>query len=149
MQLALLKFPGRPLRPAEQVPEKIVRYVASQIGAKPAAMKEYAGEAGRDTTRREHFSEITREFGVCQFDASAYRELSGWLAQGAAMGTDSGVALVETLLEEIRRRRIVVPGIFTVERLAWESRRRAQERVVRKLAENLSEEQLREIDSLL
>ena len=31
VQLALLKFPGRPLRTAQQVPEKIVRYVASQM----------------------------------------------------------------------------------------------------------------------
>lgn len=42
VQLAVLKFPGRPLRPAQQVPEKIVRYVASQIGTDPAAMETYA-----------------------------------------------------------------------------------------------------------
>ncbi len=146
VQLALLKFPGRPLRPAQQVPEKIVRYVASQIGVDPTVVDVYA--RGRDTTRREHFSEIIRVFGFKPFDASGYRELSRWLGQVAA-GTDSGPALVEAVLAEMRRRKIVIPGIYTVKRLAWESRRRAHALVERKLTDGLSEEQLERIDALL
>ncbi len=124
VQLALLKYPGRPLRPAQRVPEKIVRFVASQIGVDPVAMDAYA--RGRDTTRREHLSEIIKTFGFMPFDTARYRELSRWLMQVAG-GTDSGPALVEAVLAEIRRRKVAVPGIYTVERLAWESRRRARD----------------------
>ncbi len=42
-QLCLLRYPGRPLRPKERAPEKIVRHVASQIGLDPGAMESYAG----------------------------------------------------------------------------------------------------------
>lgn len=65
------------------------------------------------------------------------------------MSTDSRPALVEALTEQTRHQKIVVPGIYTLERLAWETRRRAQERIARKLAHGLSEDQLRRIDYLL
>ncbi len=61
VQLALLKFPGRSLRPGERAPEKIVCYVAAQIGEDPRGMDVYA--RGRDTIRREHLSEIMQTFG--------------------------------------------------------------------------------------
>lgn len=102
VQLCLLRYPGRPLRPREAAPEKIVRYVAAQLGADPRAMDSYAGsadgKAGRDTTRREHLSEIVETFGFRYFGEDVRSELSGWLA-GVAAQTDSGLALVEALLE--------------------------------------------------
>lgn len=87
VQLCLLRYPGRPLRPKEAAPEKIVRYVAAQLGADPRAMDSYAGgvgtgargsadgeadgkiggKSGRDTTRREHLSEIVTTFGFRHF----------------------------------------------------------------------------------
>ncbi len=83
VQLCLLRYPGRPLRPKEAAPEKIVRYVAAQLGVDPRAMDSYAGgvgtgaggsadgkiggKAGRDTTRREHLSEIVETFGFRYF----------------------------------------------------------------------------------
>lgn len=82
VQLCLLRHPGRPLRQGEIVPRNVVEFVASQIGADPNAFSGYAGGpegTGRDTTRREHPSEIVRIFGFRAFDATAYRELSRWL----------------------------------------------------------------------
>jgi hypothetical protein len=131
VQLCLLRYPGRPLRQGEAVPRNIVEFVASQVGADPDAFAEYAGGpegAGRDTTRREHVAEIVRTFGFRSFDAAAYRELSRWLLT-VAEGTDSGEALVGALLEEMRRRWIVAPALSSIERLAWETKRRARERV--------------------
>jgi TnpA family transposase len=85
--LALLRFPGRPLRPSERAPEKIVRYVASQIGEDPKMMDSYAGR--RESTRREHLSEISSAFGFRPFDEEERKELRAWLSGVAAM-TDSG-----------------------------------------------------------
>jgi hypothetical protein len=122
VQLCLLRYPGRPLRPKERVPEKIVRYVACQLGANPRAMDTYAGGPegdGRDTTRREHLAEIVSTCGLRYFGEDARRELYGWLL-GVAAQTDSGPALVEALLEETRRRMIVAPAISAAEALAWE-----------------------------
>ncbi len=118
VQLCLLRYPGRPLRAGEAVPRPIVEFAASQIGADPDAFADYAGGAdggaGRDTTRRKHVAEIVKSFGFRAFDAAAYRELSRWLLP-LAEGTDSGVALVGALLEEMRRREIVAPTLSTRE----------------------------------
>jgi len=146
VQLALLKFPGRSLRPGERAPEKIVCYVAAQIGEDPRGMDVYA--RGRDTIRREHLSEITQTFGFKPFEEMARRELSEWLRPVAA-STDSGMALVESLLEEMRRRNIVVPALYAVEELAWEARREAREEVARRLTANLPADRLVRLDDLL
>lgn len=151
VQLCLLRYPGRPLRAGEVVTRPSVEFVASQVGVDPDAFAGYAGGpegAGRDTTRREHLSEIVRTFGFRAFDASAYRDLSRWL-QPIAEGTDSGEALVGALLEEMRRREIVAPALSSVERLAWETRRRTQERVFGRLLEGFEDERLGRLDSLL
>ena len=168
VQLCLLRYPGRPLRPKEGAPEKMVRYVAAQLGADPRAMDSYAGgvgvgvgssadsqadgriggKAGRDTTRREHLSEIVETFGFRYFGEETRGELSGWLA-GVAAQTDSGLALVEALLEEMRRRGVVAPAISAAEALAWEARRRAREEAARALTANLSAADLERLDGLL
>ena len=153
VQTALLKFPGRPLRPGERAPEKTLGYVASQLGEDPKAMDSYAGRgagggAGRETTRREHLSEIHGLLGLRPFDGGAREELRAWLVGVAAM-TDSGLALVEALLEEMRRRRIVVPALYAAERLAWEARREARANVAGSLVGGLSDEQLGALDGLL
>ncbi len=44
-----------------------------------------------------------------------------------ALSMDKGIALVKALIEEMRRCQIIISTIFTVERLAWETRGRAQE----------------------
>jgi TnpA family transposase len=152
VQLCLLRYPGRPLRPKEKAPEKMVRYVAAQLGADPRAMDYYAGSAdgraGRDTTRREHLSEIVETFGFRHFGEGTRGELSGWLA-GVAAQTDSGLALVEALLEEMRRRRVVAPAISAAEALAWEARRRAREGAARALTADLAADELERLDGLL
>jgi TnpA family transposase len=146
VQLCLLRYPGRPLRSGEIVPRNIVEFVASQLGADLDVFEDYARE--RDTTRREHVAEIARTFGFRTFDTQAYREISRWL-HPIAEGTDSGEALVQALLEEMRHRQIIAPALYAVERLVWETRRRAQERVFGKLVYGLPRERLETLDSLL
>lgn len=148
VQLCLLRYPGRPLRAGEVVPYPVVEFVASQVGADPDAFEAYAGGGGRDTTRREHLREIVRAFGFRAFDAAAYRELSRWLLP-VAMSTDSGEALVEALLGEMRARNIVAPALYAVERLGWEVKNKARRAVFAQLTGDLSQEQLERLDELL
>jgi Domain of unknown function (DUF4158) len=75
------------------------------IGENPAAFDRYV--RSRDTTRREHFSEIVRAFGV-------YREFYRWLLP-LAMSTERGTALVEAALGEMHWRGIVAPAITIME----------------------------------
>ncbi|WP_139295208.1 DUF4158 domain-containing protein, partial [Planktothrix tepida] len=79
----------------------------------------------RDTTRREHLADIQQEFGFLAFNTSIYKQLSKWLLP-FAISSDQGMALVGALIDEMRFRKIIIPAISTVERLAWEVRHRAQ-----------------------
>ena len=59
VQLAYLRFPGRPLQPDEPAPPAVVAKLAGQVGVDPAALDEYARE--RDATRREHLLELAAD----------------------------------------------------------------------------------------
>lgn len=146
VQLAALRFPGRPLQPEDTVPPAVLAKLAGQVGVDPTAFEEYARE--RDPTRREHLQELQQTFGFRPFDARVYRELAAWLLP-TALGTDAGVALVVALLDEMRARRIVAPALSTVERLGWETRRRAQRLVFTRLTSGLSAMQRHALDALL
>jgi TnpA family transposase len=145
VQLAYLRYPGRAWHPEEQVPPAVLTYLTRQIDESPEALAEYAT---RDPTRREHLSELQRRFGFRSFSLRSYRQLSHWLMP-IALSTDEGMVLVEALIEELRTCRIIAPALSTLERLAWETRRRAQQQVYTTLTASLSEEQTKRLDTLL
>ncbi len=145
VQLAYLRYPGRPWDPEEHVPQAVLNYLAGQIGEQPDVLADYAA---RDTTRREHLGELQRTFGFRPFTLRVYRSLSHWLMP-IALFTDEGIVLVEALIEELRTRRVIAPALSTLERLAWETRRRAQQHVFTTLTATLSEGQKRQLDALL
>jgi len=88
VQLAYLRFPGRPWDPQEQVPPAVLTYLAEQIGEAPDVLVDYAS---RDPTRREHLYEIQRVFQFHPFTMQTYRDLSRWLMP-IALSTDQGIA---------------------------------------------------------
>ncbi|HEX6290940.1 MAG TPA: Tn3 family transposase [Herpetosiphonaceae bacterium] len=145
VQLAYLRFPGRPLRAGEEIPTAILAYIAAQLQIDPTVFAAY-GE--RDTTRREHLSEIQQHFGFRPFTRSTYRELATWLLP-TALSTDHGMALVIALVEEMRLRKIIAPALYLIERVAWETRRRAQRQIFKRLTADLTAEQCAQLDALL
>ena len=145
VQLAYLRFPGRPWDPQEQVPPAVLSYLAEQIGEAPDVLADYAS---RDPTRREHLSEIQRVFQFHPFTMQIYRDLSRWLMP-IALSADQGIVLMEALIEELRARHVILPAVSTLERLGWETRRRAQQQVFTTLTQGLSEEQRKQLDALL
>ncbi len=74
IQIAYLRFPGRPLSANETVPDFIVHTIAKQLRILPSAIQNYA--RGRDATRREHLSKIRNTLGFRTFTLKEYRDLS-------------------------------------------------------------------------
>ncbi|EOQ04930.1 Tn3 family transposase [Bacillus cereus] len=146
IQIAYLRFPGRPLASGEKIPEYLVQVIANQIGIIPSAIHNYA--KGRDETRREHLSKIRKEFYFRSFTIQEYRELAQWLLP-TALGTDKGYLLVEALIIEMRKRKIILPAMYAVEHLAWAVRERAQRRTFKQLVQGLSPHQERQLNQLL
>lgn len=145
VQLCYLRFPGRVWSLEEIVPESVIFYIASQLQLDPTLIREYSQ---RDTTRREHLADIQQEFGFRAFNTSIYKQLSKWLLP-FAISSDQGMALVGALVDEMRFRKIIIPAISTVERLAWEVRHRAQKLVCVELTKNLTQLQKIALDKLL
>lgn len=145
VQLCYLRFPGRAWELGEKVPKPILSYIALQLGIKPKVLNDYAQ---RDTTRRDHLADIQSYFGYESFRMSHYKQLSKWLMQ-LAWSTDKGIALVEALIQQMRQCKIIIPAISTVERLAWETRRRAQNKFHFLLTQHLTSSQKKELDGLL
>jgi TnpA family transposase len=128
VQLCFLKHPGRAWSAEEMLPEAMLCFVGRQIDSSPAALARYAE---RDQTRREHLAELQDKLGWPLFDGRAYRDLGHWL-MALARSVDRGLALVEALMEELRRRRILAPRLTVLERLARETRRRARAELLKR-----------------
>lgn len=76
LQLCLIKFPGRALRPEEEIPDSLVEFIAEQIGEESEV---FSGYADRDQTRREHLKTLIKFFRLSRFGDSHYREMVRWL----------------------------------------------------------------------
>ena len=64
------------------------------------------------------------------------------------MGMTEGGMLASAMVEEMRRRKIIIPGITVVERLCADILVEAERRALRRLAEDLSRDQARRLDAL-
>jgi TnpA family transposase len=60
LQLCVLRYPGRLLRPGELIPESALRFVADQLGTTPEALTTYAV---RFQTRYEQLGILRDTFG--------------------------------------------------------------------------------------
>jgi TnpA family transposase len=114
VQLAYHRFPCRPFRLGEPVPKLVLEYVASQLHISPAAFSQYGI---RDVTRREHAAKIQKLFRYRQWDRAAEAELAPFLL-AFALQTENGMMLATALLEELRKRQILLPAASTIERRA-------------------------------
>lgn len=145
VQLCFLRYPGRAWTPEEIMPAAMLRFIARQVETEP---EDLAGYAERDQTRREHAVEVMSEYGFTTFGIKDYRSLSTWLTE-QARGTDNGMALVTLLISEVRHRRIVVPTLTVIERLALACRARARREAYSALSRDLTPEHRTRLEGLL
>ena len=113
-----------------------------RLAPEPTALADYAQ---RDETRREHQLELLSAFGWKTIDRLTYRVLARWLVE-TAWGVDQSVSLVRELLDELRRRRILMPSIAELERLVAACRHRARQRAYEVLTCQLNDAQREALD---
>jgi hypothetical protein len=71
------------------------------------------------------------------------------MATQAAFSTDDGRVIMESLLQNIREARIVLPSIDTLERIGISGRARARRHAAQSLIDALSEDQKEALNALL
>jgi hypothetical protein len=119
--------------------------VAAQLGVAPDAWALYAA---RDETRREHLAELLPRLGMVQFATEHHRSLAAWL-EPAALQTTRGIVLARAVVEELRKRRIVLPPVAVIERLCAEAATRAQRTVFALLTDGLDTDRRMKLDQLM
>lgn len=145
VQLCVLRYTGWPLNEVKIVPPAILQYLASQIGVKPNVFNAYSL---REPTHREHMQEIRDRYGYENFTATSYERLSRHLHSFALANANSS-HLLQTALDTLRKWKTILPSIITIERLVWETRKRADETIFGILGGSLTPEQVEKLEMLL
>jgi len=144
LMLCYLRYPGRPLRAGERPPAVLTAFVAAQIDALPTAMETYLAA---ERNRQRHAVECQERLRLRPFGKHAAAELADSL-HPQAIERDRLFHLAELVMEECRRRRIVVPTSWRLERICIDLRFRARREIERRLTDDLSPEQRRQLDAL-
>jgi TnpA family transposase len=126
--MCVMRFPGRILDVGETPPADVLAFVAEQV-AVPAS--ELAAYRSRPTNRREHVAELMRSLGCRAFDAGTAREL--WaVAVSLAQGMPRLERLVAAVIEEARKRRILLPTPRAIDLLCQQARVRSERLLFRR-----------------
>jgi TnpA family transposase len=97
VQLAYLHFPGRTWLVSEEVPPRVLAYVADQLRVNPMSLVQYAQD--REATRFEHLAELQHVSGFRSFSAQTYR----WRTSISAMARNLASASILIFLINMAR----------------------------------------------
>src|SRR5467141_616344 len=128
LMLCYLRYPGRPLKAGERPPRPLLLFIAEQIDALPEAIEDYLAA---ERNRRRHAAELQDRLGFRPFGTRPAADLAGWLLPHA-IETDRLAHLARLVVEECRRRRIVVPSPGALERLCVQARYQARGEIQRR-----------------
>ena len=122
VSLAYLRHPGRVRNVGEQANDVMLAFLADQVDASASDLAVYDQ---RPQTRREHIAQIIARFGYKAFTKPLVREFVHWLTPSAGE-VPRAEPLAISLIEELRRRRILIPARRTVELIVRHAIRRAE-----------------------
>ncbi|WP_366925757.1 DUF4158 domain-containing protein [Brevundimonas sp.] len=89
----------------------ILAFVARQLDVSPASWRDYAR---RDETRRTHLADLSRRFGHRVFSRADFHALVAF-AMPIAQTTTRPSRLAGIVIDEMRRRRLLLPPVTVVE----------------------------------
>lgn len=122
VSLVYLRYPGRVRDVGEQPNDMMLAFLADQVDANTSDLVIYDQ---RPQTRREHIAQIMARFGYKIFTKPLVREFVYWLTPSA--GEDPRAEpLAIALIDELRRRRILIPARRTIELIVRHAIRRAE-----------------------
>ena len=101
----------------------------------------------REATIYEHRDNIRNAYGHRNYGSEDLIPLTRHLLP-LAMESDEPLLLVQTSMHYMRQRRIIAPGITTIESLVWRVQRIARRRVYQRLTRALSSIQQAQLDGL-
>jgi TnpA family transposase len=140
-----MRFPGRVLDVDETPPAMVLAFIADQVGV-PAS--EFAVYRQRPTNRREHIAELMQVLSCRAFDGEASRELTAF-AVTLAQGMPRLERLIAAVIEEARKRRVLLPTPRAIDLLCQQARVRSERLLHRALTSELTDATRKSLDGLL
>src|SRR6266566_1532881 len=147
-QLATVRFLGTFLVDPRDVPPAVVAYLAGQLDiADPTCLARYLD---RPATHDEHTADIRRRFGYHDFsEQPEHFRLVRWLHARAWLSNERPSILFDLATARLVERKVLLPGVTTLERLVASIRDRAIERLWQRLAAAPNDDQRTRLDQLL
>lgn len=145
LQLCALRYPGRLIQRGEIIPESAVVFLAEQLRIEPEALASFAR---RPPTRYEQLAILRQHYGFSELSHPQRADLLAF-ARGVAIASTKDKFVVTALADEMRRRRIVIPGITVIERLAGQACTEAEEALFADVAARLPPDLIVRMEALL
>lgn len=145
LQLCCLRYPGRHLRQSDLLPAIMLEHIAEQVGVEAQVITDFAR---RTPTRYDQLAAIKMRFGFTDLGRPNRVTMMMWL-EGEAMPIVDGRVLLDRLLGELRARRIVIPGVSVVERMAAEAMHRAETDLVVAIDGKIDADARQRLDTLI
>jgi TnpA family transposase len=145
VQLCVMRYPGRVLGMDEDPPAAVVAYVAEQLGITPGAFASYAR---RIPTRFEHSHRVAKYLGV-RTATRDDRRAALLAAAEAASATESGLPIMTAIVNELRRRGVLLLPDAALEKIGLAGRAIARQRAEAALLNGLSTDQMEQLETLL
>jgi hypothetical protein len=146
-QLGTVRFLGPFLPNPTQVPANVVTYVATQLGLDDLTCLEH--DHSRDT-QWDHTTQIQQAYGYRDFhDPRAVFRLLRWRYSRAWLSAERPSVLFALATARLVERKVLLPGVTTLERLVARVRDRAAVRLWHLLAHLPNADQQAKLDSLL
>ncbi|UUA83276.1 Tn3 family transposase [Bacillus siamensis] len=145
VQLAVLRYPGWPYTHIKSIPDSVIQYISKQIGASPSSLGHYPQ---RENTLWDHLKEIRSEYDFVTFTLSEYRMTFKYLHQLALENGDP-IHLLHECIDFLRKNKIILPAITTLERMVWEARAMAEKKLFNTVSKSLTNEQKEKLEEII
>lgn len=139
LQYLLLKNFGRQLN--NDIPLEILSYVGEQLKVQEFNLSNYLSN---DITRKRYFAEISDTLGFSRFKMDSWIEKT---AENIALRASNGLESALLLLDELKKTRIVTPGISTIEDILSKAWIKAEKKIYEEVL--LQFKDRRRLDTLL
>ena len=145
VQLAVLRYPGWPYTHIKSIPKSVIHYISKQIGATPSSISLYPQ---RENTLWDHLKELRSEYDFVTFTLREYRIAFKHLHQLAFENGDA-IHLLHECIDFLRKNKIILPAITTLERMVWEARAMAEKKLFNTVSQSLTNEQKGELEEII
>ncbi|TKH90998.1 Tn3 family transposase [Bacillus cereus] len=145
VQLAILRYPGWPYTHIKSIPDSVIHYISKQIGSTPSSLSLYPQ---RENTLWDHLKEIRNEYDFVTFTLKEYRMTFKYLHQLALENGDA-IHLLHECIDFLRKNKILLPAITTLERMVWEARAMAEKKLFNTVSQSLSNTQKEKLEEII